>query len=292
MKGPPLNAIRAFEAAARTGSFAAAGRELAVTPAAVSQQVKVLETHWSRTLFVRQGNSIVLTDAGTSAYPSVAEALRSLYDISDAMQGVNRKARLVLSVPHSVAETWLPVLVEGWLSNNPNYRIDIRVDDDPIDFAGERVHARVFYGHSLYSDYKNEVLFTDEIVAVASKQFIERNGERIEDIPNHLLIKADWGQDFASTPDWSRALPESYQYDAAEGLQVTTSSVALSFAVQHIGIALVPKMMTRHLTSNGLLVKFNTPSLFMPRPYSVAYPHAISQSPEIIRLLAALTRKD
>lgn len=72
MRGlPPLNALRAFEVAARTGSFVQAGAELGVTAAAVSQQVKLLEDHLGKRLFHRQGNRITLTDAGRTAYPGL-----------------------------------------------------------------------------------------------------------------------------------------------------------------------------------------------------------------------------
>jgi LysR family glycine cleavage system transcriptional activator len=69
----PLNALRAFEAAARTGSFANAAREMGVSSAAISQQVKLLEEFWETTLFIRQGNRIALTDAGQSAYPQLGQ---------------------------------------------------------------------------------------------------------------------------------------------------------------------------------------------------------------------------
>jgi len=288
LKNVPLNAIRAFEATARTGSFAAAARELAVTPAAISQQVKGLEMYWGRTLFMRQGNSIVLTDAGTTAYPAIAESLKSLGEISATMRGASRRARLVLSVPHSIAETWLSLRLKDWLGRRSGLNIDIRAEDDPVDFTRNRVHVRIFYGHSLYADFKNEVLFTDEIIAVASPDFIKAHGAEIEDIPNRLLIRADWGQGFASVPGWLGILSKDYRFDANEGLQVATSSIAIAFALQHAGAILVPGMMVEHLLNSGQLVKFDTPPLTMPRPYSVAYPHAISRWPEVIDVIAAL----
>ena len=92
MTGTPLKPLRAFEAAARTGSFAAAARELKVTSAAVSQQVKVLERYWGRTLFLRQGNRLSLTEAGLTAYPPLANALTAIGDLSERMQGISRRA--------------------------------------------------------------------------------------------------------------------------------------------------------------------------------------------------------
>ncbi len=78
LKLPPLNALKAFEIAARTGSYVAASKELRVSAAAVSQQVRKLEQYFDKKLFVRYNNRIVLTDAGTSIYTNAAPALQDL----------------------------------------------------------------------------------------------------------------------------------------------------------------------------------------------------------------------
>jgi len=70
-----LNALRAFEVAARAGSFSNAAREMGVSSAAISQQVKLLEEFWGKTLFIRQGNRISLTEAGQSAYPQLGQSI-------------------------------------------------------------------------------------------------------------------------------------------------------------------------------------------------------------------------
>ncbi|TGT34904.1 LysR family transcriptional regulator, partial [Mesorhizobium sp. M8A.F.Ca.ET.167.01.1.1] len=74
-KLPPLNAVRAFEVAARAGSFTLAATELGVSSAAVSQQIRNLEDWFGKQLFVRNGNRIALTDAGHAIYPQTARAL-------------------------------------------------------------------------------------------------------------------------------------------------------------------------------------------------------------------------
>ena len=108
---PPLNALKAFEAAARCGSFALAAEELAVTPAAVSQLVRKLEQFLGKTLFTRFNNRIALTDAGQAVFSGVTPAL---HDIAETVQRVSRTAsrrKLTLSIIPSVAECWLlPIL--------------------------------------------------------------------------------------------------------------------------------------------------------------------------------------
>ena len=124
----PLNALRAFEVAARTGSFSNAAREMGVSSAAISQQVKLLEEFWGKTLFIRQGNRISLTDAGQSAYPQLGQSIAQLGELSDQMRRVDQKKRLVLSAPESVAETWLAAKLSAIRTAGLSTSLEIRVE--------------------------------------------------------------------------------------------------------------------------------------------------------------------
>ncbi len=84
-KLPPLNAVRAFEVAARTGSFTLAATELGVSSAAVSQQIRNLEDWFGKQLFMRNGNRIALTDAGHAIYPQTAHALGEIAAVGRRM---------------------------------------------------------------------------------------------------------------------------------------------------------------------------------------------------------------
>jgi len=204
----PLNALRAFEVAARTGSFTAAAAELGVSSPAVSQQVKLLEEHWQQALFIRQGNRLSLTDAGQTAYPQLAQAMRSLTDLSARMQSDEvRTTRLVLSGPHSIVETWLPRKLAPLMRVDDYLPIDVRIDNDPVDFVRDKIDMRIFFGHDLYGDYQIENLFVDSLIAVASPDFMRRFGSRVQDLADHHLIHTHWGSGFASSPNWETFLP-------------------------------------------------------------------------------------
>ena len=288
--GAPLNALRAFEAAARTGSFTAASRELSVTSAAVSQQVKVLERYWGRTLFLRQGNRLSLTEAGLTAYPPLANALAAIGDLSERMLGISRRARFVLSAPHSVAETWLPPRLAAWLGDNGDRQVDIRIEEDPVDFGRDRVHMRIFHGHSFYTEFRTEVLFHDRLIAVAAPAFIARTGASVPALPDRFLIHTDWGKDYATGPDWSHLLSGQRVIDAGAGLRVATSSAAIQCALCRLGVALVPAMMARDHLDAGRLQRVEAPVRQMDRPYAVAYPNAIADWPIIGSLVACIKR--
>lgn len=272
----PLKPLRAFEAAARTGSFVAAARELGVTSPAVSQQVKLLEEYWGRKLFLRQGNRLSMTEAGLTAYPPLANALTAIGDLSERMRGISRRARFVVSAPYSVAETWLPLRLAAWLGDGGNRQVDIRTEDDPVDFSRDRVHMRIFHGHSLYTDYRTEILFHDRIVAVATSAFIAEYGNSVSALPDQVLIHTDWGTDYATGPDWSRFLSGQRVIDASAGVRVTNSSTAIQFALAGVGAALVPAMMATHHEEAGRLRRVKADEWQMDHPYAVAYPHAIA----------------
>src|SRR5512134_2624563 len=104
---PPLNALRAFEAAARHLSFTKAASELNVTQAAISHQIKTLEDHLRTPLFRRLNRALMLTDAGQSLFPAVREALDGLADAAARLRAGEAGGTLTVSTLPSFAVKWL-----------------------------------------------------------------------------------------------------------------------------------------------------------------------------------------
>lgn len=104
---PPLNALRAFEAAARRGGFAAAAEELNVTPAAVGQQVRHLEELLGVKLFERDGRKLNLTERGVAGLERLSQALNLMGEASAAMRDTPSERSLTLAVPPDFASSWL-----------------------------------------------------------------------------------------------------------------------------------------------------------------------------------------
>ncbi|MCP5075062.1 MAG: LysR family transcriptional regulator, partial [Rhodobacteraceae bacterium] len=202
MKLPPLNALKAFEAAARTGSFVDAGKALGVSSAAVSQQVRSLEEYWGRRLFIRQGNRIALTEAGRSTYPRLSAAFETIAELSDTLSDVPSRRRLVLSVPASLAVTWLPRKLRHLGGNGP--ALEVRIEEDPVSFGLDGADLRVFYGHGLYGEYQVETLYQDHIIAVASPEFARQHlGQGLATLDARHLIHTEWGANYATSPNWT-----------------------------------------------------------------------------------------
>src|SRR5699024_3181214 len=108
MRLPPLNALRAFEAAARHGSFTRAGRELHVTHGAISQQVKLLEETLGASLFTRKGNRITLTPCGGAIYEIAHRGLKSFEEIPQlACRPQAITGDVTISAPRGFTNYWL-----------------------------------------------------------------------------------------------------------------------------------------------------------------------------------------
>jgi LysR family glycine cleavage system transcriptional activator len=123
---PPLNALKAFEAAARHGSFVKAAHELGVTSAAVSQQVRLLEAHLGRQLFRRIGNRLILSDAGQTILPALSDGFEKLAQVTRLAQGRRPGRRIGISVLPSVAGKWLTRVLGEFLRRHRGYQIDLR----------------------------------------------------------------------------------------------------------------------------------------------------------------------
>lgn len=253
---PPLTALRAFEVAARHGSFTRAAAELGVTQAAISLQVKTLEAHFGKELFLRQGNRLTLTDAGRAIQPRVDLAFAELAGLSADLGHVAGPARLVLSCLPSLADHWLLPKLAGFAETAS---LDLRVEEDPVDLAGAAV--RLTYGAHFYPDHRVETLFHDEIIPVAAP------GQGRE-----TLVHTDWGPAHAAAPSWARWYQTAGEGEAPQdGLRVGQTAMALAAARAGLGAALVPARLAAADLAAGLIGRLPGPSLAMPWPYVMVW---------------------
>jgi LysR family glycine cleavage system transcriptional activator len=274
MKLPPLNALRAFEAAARAGGYAAAAVELGVSPAAVSQQVRNLEKFFGKRLFERYNNRVVLTDAGRDIHAEAAEGLRRIAEMSaHVLTGVTR-ARLTVSAPTSLVECWLAPRLDIFTGLNPRVSVDIRVGDDPVDFAAEGLDLRICYGAHLYPDMEVKPLFQDRVAPLASPKFAARYGLKpggdLAGLDDACFILTNWGPSFASHPSWSdwfRRKDARYGRNPAPGLSAGSSSLALELARRGLGVVLGQLELARADLASGALVLLDPDAVAIGHPY-------------------------
>ena len=295
MKLPPLNALKAFEIAARTGSYVAAAKELRVSPAAVSQQVRKLEQYFDKKLFVRYNNRIVLTDAGTTIYTSAAPALQDLSGVTQQILEGAARSRLVVSVVPSLADTWLAPHLASFCRSTPGVGIETRVEDDPVDFARDGIDLRICYGPYLYPDFKSTAIFHDAMTPICSPEFAHEhqlNEANLTELEDELFLHTSWGSSFASPPTWKDWFTNAGIQRApniALGHQIGMSSVALEYARLNMGVLLGQRRLAARDIRENRLILLSEQSLPLGHAYSAVYPHSRVRHSGLQKLLGMLT---
>jgi LysR family glycine cleavage system transcriptional activator len=172
---PPLAAIRAFEAAARLGSFTRAAEELGMSQAAVSYQIKLLEERIATLLFVRQPRQVVLTDIGRRLAAAVTDAFDTLRgafaSIGDEAAGV-----LTVSVAHAFASNWLAPRLGSFQLAHPGLAVRLSMSDHLVEFGREAVDLGIRSGDGSWQELVMHRLFAARFTPLCSPELLRRAG--------------------------------------------------------------------------------------------------------------------
>ena len=260
-----LNALRAFEAAARHQSFAGAAAELNVTPAAVGQLVRGLEQLLGVTLFHRATtgrNRLAVTEAADRALPHLRAGLERLAQGLAQLQEAGKEASahgvLTVTASPAFAAKWLLPRIEGFQAARPD--LDVRLDTNMKlqDFAAQGIDIGVRYGAGHWPGLVAERLMDEEIYPVCSPTFEARH--RLKgpaDLAGQVLVhdhSLDPRIGFASWDDWFAQAGVATRA-TRRGLQINNSAAVLQAAVDGQGIALARSVLARDDVASGRLVR-------------------------------------
>jgi len=191
---PPLNAIRAFEAAARHLSFTRAADELHVTQAAVSHQIKVLEDALGVVLFERRNNMVLLTEAGQLGLPGIHDSFEKLAAAIERMRTAASGDMLCVTTTPGFAAKWLVPRLERFRMAHPDIEVRIDASTHLVDLARENVDVCIRFGAGTYAGLDSELLFKVEVFPVCSPDLIE--GPHPLRVPDDLrwqtLLHTNW----------------------------------------------------------------------------------------------------
>ena len=258
MRLPPLNAIRAFEAAARLGGFARAAGELNVTPAAVSHQVKQLEAHLSIALFNRLPRGLELTSAGQEILPNLTRGLAQFARAVGAVSGGELAGRLTVSVVPSLATLWLVPRLDSFIQAYPDIRVRLLAADAAPDLNQGTVDIRIPYGAGNFPGFKSRLLMRDTVFPVCAPTLLNRTPlRRFSDLRDHTLLH-DIDIDIEEpTLTWARWLRDA-GVDAgtpATHVEFSNSVLLTEAAVRGQGVALGRMSLVRDHLQTGRLVR-------------------------------------
>jgi LysR family glycine cleavage system transcriptional activator len=229
---PFLNGARAFEAAARTGSFAAAASELNVTPAAVSRMVKLLEDRLGIALFQRQANRLTLTAAGRAYQGGLTQIFDALANLTNQVTALANPYVLTVGVGPTFAIRWLIPRLAAFHKLEPNIDVRITTGGAAAPFADDWT-CGIKLGHGNWPDLIAEPLFAADLVPVSAPT-LAAELKTPADLADATLLQVTHAPD-----DWPRWLAAAGVARAASaGPRFEYYGQALQAAADGLGVAM------------------------------------------------------
>ncbi len=256
---PPLNALRAFEAAGRRASMSAAADELSVTPAAVSHQIKALEEYFGIALFHRAVRSVRLTDRGAALLPYLSDGLDMWVEGCRKLEALDDAAPLVISSAPVFAGKWLLPQLSSFNALYPDITVRLDGSLSLVDFNNDGVDAAIRFGSGPYPDLHVDQLISKDVVPVCSPALLEGEHPLLTpgDLVYHTLIHIDWNAIPLTQPTWAMWLRTAgvHGVDASKGPVVNSDGLAVDGALDGGGVILVSEFLVRRDLSSGRLIK-------------------------------------
>lgn len=263
---PPLNALRAFEAAARRSSFAKAAVELNVTAAAISQQVQVLEAYLGVKLFRRLNRGLVLTKAGEAVLPEFTQTFERLSAAVQRLREGGRRGVVTIRVSPALAIQWLVPRLHRLLAQHPGIDVRIWTTAPTQAFFWQDCELAIRYQPEPFPDLNLEPLLQEEIFVVCSPQ-LTRGKHALRtpaDLVHHTLLHDESMLPVAGYPDW-RAWLSSVGVagiNTDRGPRFNLSNMAIQAAIAGCGVLLGRSVLVAADIAAGRLV----------RPFDISYP--------------------
>jgi len=276
---PALNALKAFEAAARHESFTRAAEELCVTQGAVSHQVKALEAELGIKLFNRERQRLIITEAGRDYLTVLRDAFDRIAVGTERLVQRQTSGVLTVSTSPDFAAKWLVNRLGRFAEAHPGIDLRISATLHHIDFAREDVDLAVRHGDGSWAGLDVARLSTEQLFAVCSPKLL-RGRQRISkpaDVLKFPLLHLD------DRKDWARWLEAAGVANAelAHGPVLNRASMIIDAAVDGQGIALARTTLAAWDLINGRLVRPLAETLRLSKTYWIVCPKATAALPKI-----------
>ena len=281
---PPLNALRAFEAAARHLNFSRAADELAVTPGAVSQQIQNLEDYVGAALFKRTPKGLLLTDAAQTALPALREAFDRLAEAASLLTAAVDGRRLTVTVAPSFAAKWLVPRLGLFEQQHPQVDVWLSAGMEVVDFASGEIDMAIRYGTGRYPGLEVIKLMSETVIPVASPALLEAHPLATPaDLANHVLLHDGSPDADDSCPDWAMWLAARgiKGVDGTRGPRFNQSSLVIEAAVGGRGVALAKRALAQADLDAGRLVAPLQIETDVDFAYFVVHPKAKGRLPQV-----------
>lgn len=276
---PPLNALKAFEAAARHESFTRAAEELSVTQGAVSHQVKALEAELGLKLFIREPQRLVITEAGRGYLVVVRDALDRIAAGTERLLQRQSAGVLTVSTSPNFAAKWLVHRLGRFAEMHPTIDLRISAALHHVDFAREEVDIAVRHADAPTPGLDATRLCSEQLFPVCSPELLRGRHplRRPADLAHHVLLHLDHRR------DWSKWLDAAGVADAdlSRGPVLNQASMVIDAAVDGQGVALARTGLAAWDLISGRLLRPFALALPVSYAYWIVCPKATAKLPKI-----------
>ncbi len=261
---PPLEWLRVFEAAARTGNFTAAAAELSLTQAAVSQRIRNLEKRLGAPLFVRLPRGVELTLEGDSYAPHVQAALTALHRSTTDLFGAPLR-RLSVAATASVAQLWIAPRLAKFQRTFPDLQVSLITVQRQADYMPAQADLDVRFGAGTWPECQGVKMFDEILAPVVSPSLLKQNQVEWRRLPQIAISGPRYGwRDWAAAANVAPPKPPSLRFD--------TFVQALAAAISGAGVLLASSELISEHIETGLLARLSEPSIRMENGYWLTWP--------------------
>jgi LysR family glycine cleavage system transcriptional activator len=276
---PPLNALKAFEAAARHESFTRAAQELSVTQGAVSHQVKALEAELGIKLFNRERQRLTLTEAGKDYLVAVRDGFDRIALGTERLLQRQNAGVLTVSTSPDFAAKWLVHRLGNFIEAHPGIDLRVSATMHHVDFAREEVDVAVRHGDGNWPGLDTVRLCSEQLFVICSPKLLtgKRRLSKPSDVLKFPLIHLD------ARADWTKWL-QAADLDAAAAIHgpvLNRASMVIDAAINGQGIALARTTLAAFDLIGGRLVRPFAEALRLSRGYWIVCPKATAAVPKI-----------
>ncbi|WP_409030171.1 LysR family transcriptional regulator [Janthinobacterium sp. CG_23.3] len=275
---PQMAVLCAFEAAARHRSFTAAASELNLTQSAISRQIRALEELLGSDLFVRERQTVRLTQAGEAYAEEIRGALKRISTATLGFRANPQGGTLNLAILPTFGTRWLAPRLPQFLADNPGITINLTTRLAPFDFNLESVDAAIHFGPPEWPGAELDFLMNETVVPACSRALLATHQfTSASDLVKVPLLH------MVSRPDaWRRWLGAmGVEADDVHGMLVDQFAMATQAAISGLGIALLPRFLIESELARGDLVEAINGPVESAERYYLAWPSSRASYPPL-----------
>ena len=277
-------AIRAFEAAARHGSFVRAGEELCVSAGAVGNQVRLLEEWLGRPLFERKARSVALNESGRRYFVEVHLLLEELERASLALRRTDDDTQVTVTAMPSFVTRWLMPRLGRFTALHPHIEVRVLGSVPPVDFARDHVDLAIRLGVGTYPGLVSDMLLPETYHAVAHPSLAAQVSSPA-DVTAFPLLHDEYEQRIPAQVDWPRwCAAQGLQVSAQrlrQGLRFSHTYLTLDAAAAGAGLAVASDVLAGEALKLGQLQCLPGAPVKGPYRYYLVHPPAAAHRPQV-----------